>query len=93
MTENILSILTAAVGGGLITKLLSFFLDKKKQRKDDFETIIAVFKEDNERLRQSEALLKLRVQELEEKILSLTYRISQLEMSRVHEAAKYNFNK
>lgn len=93
MTENILSILTAAVGGGLITKLLSFFLDKKKQRKDDFETIIAVFKEDNERLRQSEALLKLRVQELEEKILLLTHRISQLEMSRVHEAVKYDFNK
>jgi phage shock protein A len=85
MTENIWSILTAAVGGGLITKLLSFFLDKKKQRKDDFESIITVFKEENERLRQSEALLKLRVQELEEKILSLTYRISQLEISRVHE--------
>lgn len=75
-SEYIQPALTLLTGGGIAT-LTNFLLakrkedrdalsEKKKESRDDFNTVIELFREDNKRLRESEESLKNRVLVLEE---------------------------
>jgi len=58
----------AAIGGVGGTALFNFWRGRKQENRSDFDTIVALLKEDNERLRDSERELSERLYKLEQKI-------------------------
>ena len=49
--NDLATILTAAVSGGVISALLSYFAARRTAKKDDFSVVVDRWEKDNERLR------------------------------------------
>lgn len=77
------------LGGGIFTGVLTFFINKKKEDRTDFDAIVKVLKEDNERLREGRQDDHERIIVLEESVLKLKGVVLELkaEISRLNSAA------
>lgn len=73
-----IEIISAAVGGGFLTKLFDYLMNLRKAESDDFDTIVAQWQQDNERLRQENKEHKDRQDELYKKIAEHEKKLSAL---------------
>ena len=73
-----IEIISAAVGGGFLTKLFDYLMNLRKAESDDFDTIVAQWQQDNERLRQENKDHKDRQDELYKKIAEHEKKLSAL---------------
>ena len=73
-----IEIISAAVGGGFLTKLFDYLMNLRKAESDDFDTIVAQWQHDNERLRQENKDHKDRQDELYKKIAEHEKKLSAL---------------
>jgi PAS domain-containing protein len=63
------------VGGAGFTTIVNYFVTKRQQSREDFVTMMSLWKEDNVRLRHEEELLKEKVNELIEDINDLKLKL------------------
>jgi len=73
-----IEIISAAVGGGFLTKLFDYLMNLRKAESDDFDTIVAQWQQDNERLRQENKEHERRQNELYKKIAEHEKKLSAL---------------
>lgn len=73
-----IEIISAAIGGGFLTKLFDYLMNLRKAESDDFDTIVAQWQQDNERLRQENKDHKDRQDELYKKIAEHEKKLSAL---------------
>lgn len=50
--DQILTIIAAAISGGVFTAIVNYLTAKRNGKKDDFQVIVDQWKEDNDRLRK-----------------------------------------
>jgi hypothetical protein len=67
------------LSGGIIYKLLDFFISNKKVRQDEFSKIVEQWQKDNERLRKENQALTISDKLQSEKINELERKISNME--------------
>lgn len=75
---NYIEIIAAVVGGGLFTQIFNFVLSKQKAEKDDFESIVDQWQNDNKRLREENQTHIIKQNQLFKKIAEMEKRISNL---------------
>jgi PAS domain-containing protein len=69
------------LGGGLIKALFDYLVGTKKANKDDFETIVQKWQEDNSRLRHENASMETRLTLLASELATLKSKMMLLETS------------
>lgn len=86
-----IEIISAAIGGGFLAKLLDYLMNLRKAESDDFDTIVAQWQQDNERLRQENKQherkqdeLYKRINEHEKKLSALNAKMLVIESSYMH---------
>lgn len=77
MTEYF-DVIVAALGGGTLAQVFTYLIKRQEVKTDDFETIVAQWKEDNKRLREENEEHERRQNELYRRIAELEKKISQL---------------
>jgi cell division protein FtsB len=70
LTEIVVSIISATMAGGL-----SYIIQIKKNRRDDFSSLIEVYQSDNSRLRNEVEKLNSKIEKLEQENYSITEEI------------------
>ena len=75
----IIELAAAAIGGGVITQLLNFFLNKRKEDRVDFDVLLKAFRDDNEYLRKLNSSYHEKVEALNQEVTELKSKISMLE--------------
>lgn len=73
-----IEIISAAIGGGFLTKLFDYLMNLRKAESDDFDTIVAQWQKDNERLREENKEHERRQNELYKKIAEHEKKLSAL---------------
>ena len=73
-----IEIISAAVGGGFLTKLFDYLLNLRKAESDDFDTIVAQWQQENARLREENKEHERRQNELYKKIAEHEKKLSAL---------------
>lgn len=73
-----IEIISAAVGGGFLTKLFDYLMNLRKAESDDFDTIVAQWQQDNARLREENKEHERRQNELYKKIAEHEKKLSAL---------------
>jgi len=73
-----IDIIIAAVSGGTLAQVFTYLIKRQEVKTDDFETIVAQWKEDNKRLREENEEHERRQNELYRRIAELEKKISQL---------------
>ena len=86
-----IDIIIAAVSGGTLAQVFTYLIKRQEVKTDDFETIVAQWKEDNKRLREEndeherrQNELYRRISELEQKISQLNTKLLIMESSYMH---------
>lgn len=70
----------AVIGSGLIGAVLTYLISSKKEKREDFDTIVDVLQEENERLREENEKLRERIRHLEADNLETKTALKILEM-------------
>lgn len=77
--DQLWQLIGLALTSGAIASLLTYFINKKKENRSDFDTIIKTWSEDNTRLRTLEEASRLRISHLEIEVFELRNKIIMLE--------------
>lgn len=78
MSKSMLEIVGLMITGGVLQAAFNYFLEKRKNKRVDFETILGRLEKENNELRQDENHYNARLRELENKVLNMHYKIQLL---------------
>lgn len=95
MIQEIGTIIAAIISGGAITALLTYWTAQRSAKKDDFRTVMDVYKEDNDRLRKDieqmsldhvveKKAMMLEINTLRQEVSELRGKVSVLEKINKH---------
>lgn len=81
---QLVNLIITFIGGGVVTAIFNFIVHRSKEKRDDFESILNAFREENTRLRVTENELKNKLNSLEEIVFGLKVKLIQLESAHLN---------